>query len=170
MNKTIDIKRHHHAVPALTGTWRDFRQEIDRLFDRFSEGFDSVSLQPFTSMQKLFEPLAAGFAHLSVDVAEGEKAYTISAELPGVSEKDVEVSVSDNMLVIKGEKRQEKEDKSNNHYISERSYGSFRRLFSLPPGTDADKIEAQFRNGILTVTVPKAVEKQERRKVEVKAA
>lgn len=169
MSKAIDIKRHHHSVPALTGTWRDFRQEFDRLFDRFSEGFDSVSLQPFTNMQKLFEPLA-GFTHLSVDVAEGDKSYTITAELPGVSEKDIEVSVSDDMLVITGEKRQEKEEKNDNHYISERSYGSFRRMFSLPAGTAADKIEAQFRNGVLTVTVPKTAAKQESRKVEVKAA
>ena len=170
MNKSIDIKRHHHAVPALTGTWRDFRQEIDRLFERFSEGFDSVALQPFTNVQKLFEPLTSGFAHLSVDVAENGKAYTITAELPGVPEKDVEVSVSDDMLIIKGEKRQEREEKDDNHYISERSYGSFRRMFSLPRGTDADKIEAHFKNGILTVSVPKTEEKQQSRKVEVKAA
>ena len=169
MSKTIDIKRHHHAVPALAGTWRDFRQEIDRLFDRFSEGFDSVSLQPFTNIQKLFEPLAADFSHLSVDVAESDTSYAITAELPGVAEKDIEVSVSDDMLVISGEKRQEKEDKSHNRYISERSYGSFRRMFSLPAGTDADKIDAQFRNGILTVTVPKTA-KQESRKVDIKAA
>lgn len=168
--KMIDIKRHHHAVPALAGTWRDLRQEFDRLFDRFSEGFDSVSLQPFTNMQKLFEPFSASFAHLSVDVSETERAYTISAELPGVAEKDIEVSTNDDMLVITGEKRQEKDDKSNNRYVSERSYGSFRRMFSLPRGTDTAKIEAQFRNGILTVTVPKSAEKRESRKVEVKAA
>lgn len=59
MSNSIDIRRHH-AVPALTGTWRDFRQEFDHLFERFSEGFDSVALQPFTNVQKLFEPLTAG--------------------------------------------------------------------------------------------------------------
>lgn len=170
MNKSIDIRRHHHVVPALTGNWRDFRQELDRIFDRFTEGLDSVALQPFTNVQKLFEPLTTSFTHLSVDVAESGKAYTITAELPGVPEKDVEVSVSDDMLIIKGEKRQEREEKDDNQYVSERSYGSFRRMFSLPRGTDADKIEAHFRNGVLTVTVPKADVKQESRKVEIEAA
>lgn len=168
MANTIQIK-HRHAVPAPAGTWQDFRQEMDRLFDRFSTGFDSIALQPFTTMQKLFDPMTK-FAHLSVDVAENGKNYTITAELPGVPEKDIEVSVNDDMLVITGEKRLEREDKTDNHYISERSYGSFRRMFSLPRGTEADKIEAQFKNGVLTVTVPKVAGRQEKHKVEIKAA
>ena len=106
----------------------------------------------------------------AVDVAENDKSYVITAELPGVPEKDVEVSVSDDMLVIKGEKRHENEEKGENHYFSERSYGSFRRMFSLPRETDAAKIEAHFKNGVLSVTIPKTEAKQESRKVEVKAA
>ena len=170
MNKAIQVKNHSHAVPAPAGTWQDFRQEFDRLFDRFSDGFDSVALQPFTAMQKLFEPVTGKFTHLSVDVAESENSYTITAELPGVAEKDVDVSVNDDMLVITGEKRLEREEKSDNRYISERSYGSFRRMFSLPRGTDAQKVEAKFQNGVLTVTVPKTASKPQSRKVEIKAA
>ena len=73
-------------------------------------------------------------------------------------------------LVIKGEKHQEKTEKSENHYLSERSYGTFQRVFGLPPGTDESKIEAQFHNGVLTVTVPKNAEAPNARKVDVKAA
>ena len=170
MSKEIDIKRFDKALPAMGGSWHAFRQEMDRLFDRFSGGFESVSLQPFTHMQRLWSPGLTGFASLAVDVAESDKAYTITAELPGVSEKDVEVSVGDDMLVIKGEKHQEKEEKDKNHYVSERSYGAFQRMFSLPRGADSSKIEARFQNGVLTVSVPKTAQKQEPRKVEVKAA
>ena len=169
MTKEIDIKRFDKALP-VGGAWHTFRQEMDRLFDRFSGGFESVSLQPFTHMQRLWSPGLTGLASLAVDVAESDKAYTITAELPGLNEKDVEVSIADDMLVIKGEKHQEKEEKGKNHYVSERSFGSFQRMFSLPRGTDGAKVEARFQNGVLTVSVPKTAEKQETRKVEVKAA
>lgn len=168
MSKEISIKHHHHTLPATSGAWHTLRQEMDRLFDRFSGGFESMSLQPFTHMQRLWSPGMTGFASLAVDVAENEKAYTITAELPGVDEKDVQVSVDDDMLVIKGEKHQEKEEKNKNHYVSERSYGAFQRMFSLPRDTDGAKVEARFQNGVLTVSVPKSAEKQQTRKVEVK--
>jgi HSP20 family protein len=170
MNRSVLFNGHHHAVPSAAGTWLDFRQEFERLFDRFSDGIDSVALQPFTAMQRWFEPINGKFTPLAVDVAESENNYTITAELPGVAEDEVDVSVHDDMLVIAGEKQQEADQKSSNRYISERSYGAFRRIFSLPRGTDAEKIEANFRNGILKITVPKAAEKQESRKVEVKSA
>lgn len=170
MSNEIEVKRGHHAVPVVNETWHNFRQEIDRLFDRFSDGFESLSLQPFTQMQRLWGPGVTGFATLAVDVAENDKAYTITAELPGVAEKDVEVSVSDDVLTVKGEKRREKEEKGKNSYISERSYGAFQRMFSLPRGTDPSKVEARFQNGVLTVSVPKTAEKQETRKIDVKAA
>lgn len=170
MSKEIDIKRSAHTVPAINDAWRSFRQEIDRIFDRFSDGFESFSLQPFGNMQRRWAPGVTGFASLAVDVSETDKAYTISAELPGVNEKDVEVSVSGDMLVIKGRKEQEREEKDNNHYLSERSYGSFQRMFSLPRDTDSSNIQARFQNGVLTVSVPKTVSKHQTQKVEVKAA
>jgi HSP20 family protein len=170
MNKDIEIKRHINTVPAMAETWQSFRHEIDSLFDRFSNGFESFSLQPFTNMQQLWSPGVTGFANPAVDVAESDAAYTITAELPGVKEKDVEVSISDDMLVIKGEKRQEREEKDKSHYLSERSYGTFQRMFALPRGTDSNKIEARFQNGVLVVLVPKTGQKSESRKIEVKAA
>jgi HSP20 family protein len=167
MTKAIFTKNHHHAVPALAGTWQDFRQEFERLFDHFSEGFDGISLQPFTAMQKWFEPVTGKLTHLCVDVAENEKAYVISAELAGVAEKDVEVVVHEDMLVISGEKKPQRENQGDNRYITERSYGSFRRMFHLPRGTDAEGIEARFSNGILEVMVPKTAERPQSRKVDV---
>lgn len=169
MNKQVDVKRQHSVIPAMNESWHTFRQEIDRVFDRFTNGFESYSLQPFMHIQRLWNPLT-GFTPLAVDVAETDKNYTITAELPGVDEKNIEVTVDDDVLVIKGEKHQEKEEKAKNHYMSERSYGSFQRIFSLPRGTDTAKIDARFDKGVLTVTVPKSMQKQDVRKVEVKAA
>ncbi len=121
-------------------------------------------------MQRLWGTTATGFASTAVDVSETEEAYTIGAELPGVKEKDVEVSVSDDMLVIKGQKEEQREDKDRSRYLSERSFGTFQRMFSLPRDADSTKIDARFQDGVLIVTVPKSAKKQETQKVEVKAA
>jgi HSP20 family protein len=105
----------------------------------------------------------------AVDLAETDKAYTVTAELPGMDEKDIDVSINGDMLVIKGEKRQEKEEKNKNYYLSERSYGQFQRSFSLPTGIDRDKIAAEFSKGVLTLTLPKSAEaQQQQKKIEVK--
>jgi HSP20 family protein len=170
MTKHIAVKHGQGAVPAITDSWKMFRQEIEHLFDRFSDGFDSFPLQPANELERLLSRSWNGFSPLAVDVVEGEKAYTVTAEFPGVEEKDLEVTVDDNTLVIKGEKHQNHEEKGRHRYMSERSYGSFQRMFGLPQGTDAAKIEAKFHNGILTVTVPKAAPAQNVRKVDVKAA
>ena len=104
-------------------------------------------------------------------MSEDDKAYKITAELPGVEPKDVEVSLSGDMLVFKGEKQQEKEEKAKNYYLSERSYGSFQRAFQLPDGVDRDKVSADFSKGVLTITLPKTAEAQKQsKKIEVKAA
>jgi HSP20 family protein len=169
MNKQLDIKRAHTTVPAVADTWNSFRRQIDDLFDNFSDGFQSFSLRPFLHFERSW-PRGVGFAAFAVDVMESDKNYTITAELPGVHEKDVDVSISNGNLVIKGEKHQEKTERSENHCLSERSYGSFQRMFGLPSGTDESKVAAQFHNGVLTVTVPKNVEASNARKVDVKAA
>jgi HSP20 family protein len=107
----------------------------------------------------------------AVDIAEGEKAYEITAELPGMDEKNIEVKVADGMLTIKGEKQEEKEEKKKDFYLHERHFGSFERSFATPAGVDPDKIEASFKKGVLTVTLPKKLEAQKpAKKIEVKAA
>jgi len=146
--------------------WRSLRSEMDRLFDRFA--LPSWSSLP--SFPSLFDTAPSfSFNAPAVDITEDDKAYKIAAELPGLDEKDVDVSVNGDLLVLKGEKRQEKEESGKNTYMCERSYGSFQRAFSLPGGIDRNKIGADFSKGVLTVTLPKSVEAQkQQKKVEIK--
>lgn len=164
----LAIRRNTPALPATNDVWRSLRQQMDDLFDRFSDGFETFSLKPFAELENLWTS-RTGFAPLAVDVSETDKGYTITAELPGVEEKDINVNVQNGVLTIKGEKQTEKEEKGKNRYLRERSYGSFQRMFGLPKGTDESKVEAGFHNGILTVSIPKAAEAAAR-KIEVKAA
>jgi HSP20 family protein len=104
-------------------------------------------------------------------MTESDKAYEITAELPGMDEKDIEVKVVSGNLMIKGEKQEEKEEKQKDYYLHERRFGSFERRFQVPEGVDADKIDASFKKGVLTVTLPKKLEAQKpAKKIEVKAA
>ncbi|WP_370455213.1 Hsp20/alpha crystallin family protein [Pseudolabrys sp. FHR47] len=105
----------------------------------------------------------------SIDVVETDKEIEITAELPGLEEKDVQLNVADNLLTIRGEKKAEKEDKGKDYRIVERSYGAFERTLELPPGVDADAIKASIAKGVLTVTVPKPAPAQAK-KIEVKPA
>ncbi len=113
---------------------------------------------------------AAVAAVPAVDVTETDKAYEIAAELPGMDEKNIEVKLADGTLTIKGEKQEEKEEKKKDYYLQERSFGSFQRTFQVPDGVDTDKIEATFKKGVLTVTLPKTAEAQKaEKKIAVKA-
>ncbi len=91
----------------------------------------------------------------AVDVVEKENSFEITAELPGLDEKDVEVKLVGNSLVIKGEKRQEHKEEKDGYHLSERSFGSFQRSFALPDGVDREQIEAKFGKGVLRVSLPK---------------
>jgi HSP20 family protein len=143
--------------------WRPFenlRREVDRLFDDFQLGGSLRS--PFGRSVFDVEPFWRGEISWAkapaVDVVDKDTAYEITAELPGLEEKNIDVKFADGVLSIKGEKSEEKEDKGKDRYLSERRYGSFQRAFRLPDGVDADKIAASFKNGVLTVTVPKTPE------------
>ena len=92
----------------------------------------------------------------TVDISETENGFEIRAELPGVSEKDVNVSVTDNLLTIKGEKHQEEETDGKDYHRVERRYGSFQRSFTLPRNVETSGINAGFKDGVLTLTIPKA--------------
>ncbi|HTO62935.1 MAG TPA: Hsp20/alpha crystallin family protein [Bradyrhizobium sp.] len=161
------------AEPALAGdVWRPFealRKEIDRVFEDFGDGFWR---QPFRSLAALERAWPSKLATTpAVDVSETDKAYEITAELPGLDEKNIEVNVANGGLTIKGEKKDEKEEKKQDYYVSERRYGSFERYFTLPDSVDAARIEATFKNGVLKVTLPKTAEAQKpAKKIEVKAA
>ncbi len=160
----VEVKKTVPGRATVPDLWQSFRNDMDHLFDRFGNGF---GLPAFPRMFDIEPNLA--YATPAVDVAETDNAFTVTAELPGMDEKDVDVSVTGDLLVLKGEKRQEKEEKNKNYYLSERSYGQFQRSFTLPSGVDRDKISAQFAKGILTVTLPKSAEAQkQQKKIEVK--
>ena len=175
-NTSIDVKMAAPAPaparPPAADTWPSLRREMDRLFDRFSGSF------PMPSWRRMFDWEPAmhsestfSFAAPSVDVAEDDKAYKITAELPGLEEKDIEVSVAGDMLVLKGEKKQESEKKEKNYHMTERAYGSFQRAFALPDGVDRAKIAADLAKGVLTITLPKTAEAQKpAQKIAVKSA
>jgi HSP20 family protein len=152
--------------PQLWEPLERFRREMDRLFDDFTGGFLRGSLfdpTPFRRAETAFRTMPA------VDVAEIEKAYEIKAELPGLDEKDIEVKVANGILFIKGEKQEEVEEREKDYYRRERSFGSFERSFQLPDDIEDDKIDATFKNGVLSVTLPKSAEAQQQaKKIEVK--
>ena len=124
-------------------------REMNRLFDDVFRGFDIAPFGSFGGMGRM-----AGWP--SVEVSETDKDVSISAELAGLEEKDVEVLMGDGVLTIRGEKKSEVEDKE--RAFSERSYGRFERRIPLAWDVEDDKVEASFKNGVLTVTVPKAAQ------------
>jgi HSP20 family protein len=151
--KDVPVKREDEHPFSL------LRREMDSLFDNFFRGFD---LEPFESRMGAFSP--------KVDVTENDKEIKISAELPGLEEKDIDVSLQKDMLTIKGEKKEEKEDKSKDYYRIERSYGSFSRTIPLPVEVETDKVEAKFKKGVLSITLPKTAKAvAETKKIAVKA-
>jgi HSP20 family protein len=171
----LPVKTEQKPASAALRPWRPFenlRREIDRLFDDFDGGlWRSPFGRSFFDVQPFGRREMAWAATPAVDVAETDKAYEITAELPGIDEKNIEVKLADGALTIKGEKREEKEEKKKDYYLSERSYGSFQRSFQVPEGVDTDKIEASFKKGVLTVTLPKSAEAQKAaKKIDVKAA
>lgn len=142
-------KRHSANLPSLYGRnplW-ELHREMDRLFDLAFQGTGFPRMGLPANMPDIWKP--------SIDIKEGKKAYDISVEIPGVDEKDVTLSIADGALTISGEKKQEREDKDGNYYSVERSYGSFKRVLALPADAKEDDIEANFKNGVLTVTVPR---------------
>ncbi len=104
----------------------------------------------------------------ALDVAEREDAVVVKADLPGMKSDEIDISVHDNMLTISGEKKESKEDKGEEYYHVERSYGSFRRELTLPAGVDAEKVQASYRDGVLTVTLPKT-EQAKPKRIQIKA-
>ena len=155
--------------------WRPFeslRREVDRLFEDFDRDFWRF---PFRRSVFDIEPfwrrgLSVGAAP-AIDIVEKDNAYEVTAELPGLDEKNIEVKLVNGCLTIKGEKKEEKEEKKKGYYLHERHFGSFERSFSIPEGVDADKIEASFKKGVLTLTLPKKPEAQKpEKKIAIKAA
>lgn len=150
--------------------FESLRREIDRLFDDFRP-FDWRLPSRVLGFEVPRIARAEWQVAPAMDLVEKDDAYEITAELPGLDEKNVEIKLSNHTLTIKGEKNEVKEDKQKDYYQSERRYGSFQRSFQLPEGVDADKIDAHFAKGVLTVKLPKTAEaKKAEKKITVKAA
>jgi len=140
----------------------DLQKEMNDLFENFNKSM----FRPFGERKN-----GEGAAVIpKLDVSETDTELEITAELPGLDEKDIDVSLTRNVLTIKGEKKMEKEEKKKDYYRMERSYGSFKRSVPLPAAVDVDKIDASFKKGVLKIRLPKTGEaKKEVRKIAVKA-
>jgi len=177
MNKEVAVKKEGPKAKRGLRRWSDdekspldmfFRgrsnlhREVDRLFEDFwHNGGGSSLLAPWSGTA--LSPL--------VDETEDEKAYHVEVELPGMDQDDVDVSYSDGLLTISGEKKQEKEEKKKDYYRKERSFGSFRRVIALPGAVDESKIQASFKKGVLSIELPKSREAQKKvKKITVKSA
>jgi len=139
-------------MPGAPAFGRDpfgaFRREMDRLFDDFLAPAEARSFAaPAQAQGQIVMP--------SIDVDETEQAYMVTAELPGIDQKDVELDLRDNALILRGEKRSERKEEDGGRRYSERSYGRFERTIPFATEVDADKVEAKFENGLLKVTLPK---------------
>ena len=155
ISRTRSVARQENPFLSL-------QREVDRLFEDFTRGFPSFPTFPAQTR---------GAADLipSMDVTETDKEIEITAELPGLEEKDVQINLSDNLLTIRGEKKAEKEQKEKDYRLVERSYGSFLRTLELPEGVDPNGIKATIAKGVLKVTVPKPAPAQAK-KIDVKTA
>lgn len=154
------IGRGRDLLPARhadTDPFRSLQREMNRLFEDFFDDFP-LALRPGEKGL-----MSAGFSP-RVDVSETDKEVRVSAELPGMDEKDISVEMHEAAITIRGEKREEKEEKNKNWFSREQSYGAFQRVIPLPASVVGDKASAKFRKGVLTIVVPKKETEQVRRK------
>ncbi len=158
--------------PMATEAWRPFeglRREMDRLFEDFSLSPFRLSLRrPVFDSEPFWHP-ESWMTVPAVDFVETEKGYELTADLPGLDEKDVEVKIAGGVLTVKAETEEGKEETKKDFHLRERRFGSFERTLRMPEGVDTDKIEAHFKKGVLTVMLPKTAEAQKPvKKIEVK--
>jgi HSP20 family protein len=154
----VPVTKERSLFPRLEDfPLSSLQREVDRLFDDFSQGFGR------------FTGFKSGGLVPSMNVSETDGEIEFTAELPGMEEKDVEVTLADNVLTIRGEKKSEKEEKEKDYRVMERSFGSFSRSFEVPGGVAPSAIKATIDKGVLTVKFPKPAQ-PEAKKIEVKAA
>jgi HSP20 family protein len=156
-----DLVPRKRDLPAQQDRERDpfvtWREEMDRMFDAF---WDRGKLAPWTRGGLDFHP--------QVDVIETDEEVRVEADLPGLEAQDVDLSVSRNVLSIRGEKKHEREERGETFFRSERAYGAFERSIPLPQGIDREQADATFENGVLTITFPKLAAAEDKKKITVK--
>lgn len=147
----IPWSRNQELVPARDSVdpFLTLHREMNRLFDDVFRGFGATNLPPL---------MEGRFGWPKVELSETDKALTVSAELPGLTEKDVQVEIANGVLTIRGDKKAERSD--DGRYFTERYYGAFERRIPLE-GVEEDKVEASFRNGVLTLSLPKSEKARE---------
>ena len=163
----IPAKSEEKVLERAAAEWSPLAT-MRREFDRMLEEFPWAAWRRPLGRGLFDEPFFRGFAGVgsvpAVDIAEKDREFEITAELPGMDESNIDVKFADGVLTIKGEKKEEKEERKKDYYLSERRYGSFQRSFPVPESVDADKIEAKFVNGVLTIRLPKSAEAQKNEK------
>lgn len=155
--------------PVTHRLLRRLRSELDEAFDRFARHAEEFpTMHPLRGIVNFERRLRHGMPldsiAAAVDVVEEDKLFRATIEFPGIEARDVEVSVSDDTLVVKAEKKDAREEQAQSYYLRERQYGSFERFIELPVGVDQDQIEAHFANGVLTIELPKTPESVRRHK------
>ena len=154
LRSLIPVGTDRNLTRPQSNPFSVLQQEIDRIFEGFSQSFSGLPLREV--MPKM-------------DVSETDKEIEITAELPGLEEKDIQLNVADNVMTIRGEKKNEREETKKDYHLVERSYGSFTRTVQLPDGVNADGIKAVMAKGVLKVTVPKPAPAQTK-KINIQAA
>ncbi len=149
------------ASPAPTGKGREY--------DPFRAMREMFRWDPFKEMSPLWPAESPSEFSPAFEVKENADAYTFKADVPGVKESDIEVTVTGNRLTISGSRQEEKEEKSETYYSCERKYGAFSRSYTLPEGADVEHIYADLKSGVLTIGVPKLPQIQPK-KIAVKSA
>jgi len=159
--KNFPVRKENGSSREQT-PYFSLQQDVNRAFDNFFRTFEMSMMTPFSDLSEgVFQP--------RVEVRESSKDIRISAELPGIDEKELDVSIANNCLTIKGEKREEKEDDTSGYHRMERTYGSFQRSIPFPCEIDKDKAQATFKRGVLTVNLPKTAKSQQHiKKITVK--
>jgi HSP20 family protein len=156
MSKAVVPVSVDHSLARLENNpFAFFQQEIERLFEGFSRNFPAFTASHSTVPR--------------MDVSETDKTIEVSAELPGLEAKDVQLTFVDNVLTVRGEKKSEREEKQNDYHLIERSFGAFSRSVQLPEGVKAEDISAEIAKGVLAVSVKKPAPKQSKQ-IEIKTA
>jgi len=159
------------VLSAMRHPFESLRREVDRLFEDFTMNPLRMPVpfrRPVFELEPFWQP-ESWIASPAIDLVERDIAFEMTADMPGLEEKDIEVKVANGVLTVKGQKEEGKEEKKEDFHLRERRFTSFERSIRLPETVDADKIEATFKNGVLTVTMPKTVEAQKAAKtIEVK--
>ncbi len=147
---TMELSRWNSEFPAFRGLL-SLQHDMNRIVDEFFRG---DLLADGSLFQRDWSP--------AVDITENAERYTLNAELPGMSKEDVQVTLENNVLTIRGQKKANTEQKEGDVHRIERRYGSFERSFTLPATVDVNRIDAQYKDGVLTLTLPKAEEAKPR--------